>query len=67
VNRHRRDAKPRTLGADRGVTLVEYVLVLSLIVLVALAGLSAFGSTLGDDSDDSAGRVVTAGGGTSGG
>ena len=34
----------------------------SLILLVALAGVSAFGSTLGDNVDDSASRVAAAGG-----
>jgi Flp pilus assembly pilin Flp len=52
---------------DRGATLVEYLLMLSLIVLVALAGVSALGTTLSDNVDDSASRVVTASGGTYGG
>lgn len=46
---------------DRGASLVEYVLMLSLIMLVALASVSAFGSTLGGSIDDSASRVVSAG------
>ncbi|MEZ5244080.1 MAG: hypothetical protein R2707_03215 [Acidimicrobiales bacterium] len=56
-----------TRGAARGASLVEYVLMLSLILLVALAGVSAFGTSIGDSVDDSASRVVTAGGGTFGG
>ena len=47
---------------DRGATLVEYVLLLSLIVLVCLASLTAFGDTVGGNIDSSASRVVTAGG-----
>ena len=35
---------------------------LSLILLVALAGVSAFGTTLGDNVDGSASRIVSAGG-----
>jgi len=66
MNRHER-SETRTPAAERGATLVEYVLMLSLILLVALAGVSAFGTTLGDSVDDSASRVVTAGGGTFGG
>ena len=56
---HSRDAI-RPADHDRGASLVEYVLLLSLIVLVALAGLTAFGSTVGDNIDDSASRIVTA-------
>ena len=49
-------------GAERGASLVEYVLMLSLILLVALAGVSAFGEGVGGSIDDSASRVVAAGG-----
>ena len=52
---------------ERGASLVEYVLMISLILLVALAGVSAFGTSIGDSVDDSANRVVTAGAGTFGG
>jgi len=49
-------------ATERGASLVEYVLMLSLILLVALAGVSAFGTSIGDSVDDSASRVVMAGG-----
>lgn len=64
MNRHidRRDDQTGSgEDADRGASLVEYVLMLSLILLVALAGVSAFGTTLGENVDDSASRVVAAG------
>lgn len=67
MNRHHRngsDTDRRPLVSERGASLVEYVLMLSLILLVALAGVSAFGGTLGDSVDDSASRVVTASGGS---
>jgi len=69
MNRQQRsDATQNTdTDHDRGASLVEYVLMLSLILLVALAGVQAFGTTIGDSVDDSASRVVTAGGGTFGG
>ena len=49
---------------ERGASLVEYVLLLSLIVLVCLASLTAFGEGITGSVDDSASRVVTAGGGS---
>jgi Flp pilus assembly pilin Flp len=52
----------RLLG-DTGATLVEYTLLLSLIAIVCLAALSAFGSTNSDSVNDSASRIVAAGGG----
>ncbi|GEM_PF-2529114 len=52
---------------ERGASMVEYVLLFSLIVLVCLASLTAFGEGVGSRSDDSASRIVTAGGGTYGG
>ncbi|MEO0492989.1 MAG: Flp family type IVb pilin [Actinomycetota bacterium] len=58
MNRHLAD-HPDQMN-DRGASLVEYVLLLSLIVLVCLASLSAFGEGIGDSIDDSANRVVTA-------
>lgn len=66
MNRHHRAIHQtedlRSMGRDeRGASLVEYVLMLSLILLVALAGVSAFGSTLGENVDDSASRVAAAG------
>ncbi len=62
MNRHHRnDVTFEKETTDRGASLVEYVLMLSLILLVALAGVSAFGTTLGDNVDNSASRVVAAG------
>lgn len=49
---------------ERGASFVEYVLLLSLIVLVCLASLTAFGEGITGSVDDSASRVVTAGGGS---
>ncbi len=49
---------------ERGASLVEYVLLLSLIVLVCLASVTAFGEGVSGNVDDSASRVVSAGGGT---
>lgn len=62
MNRH----SPRPSGlrddtTDRGASLVEYVLMLSLIMLVALGSVTAFGDTLGADFQDSASRVAAAG------
>ena len=68
MNRHHgNDDTFEKATTERGASLVEYVLMLSLILLVALAGVSAFGTSIGDSVDDSASRVVTAGGGTFGG
>ena len=67
MNRHHGNDEAGTATTERGASLVEYVLMLSLILLVALAGVSAFGETLGGSVDDSASRVVTANGGTYGG
>jgi len=67
MNRHQRSDQATEADLDRGASLVEYVLMISLILLVALAGVSAFGTSIGDSVDDSASRVVTAGGGTFGG
>ncbi|MDG2026473.1 MAG: hypothetical protein P8J50_05145 [Acidimicrobiales bacterium] len=53
------------VGIFAGIaSLVEYALLLSLIMLVALAlaSASAFGSTVSGSVDDSASRVVSAGG-----
>ena len=62
--RHHHDPTDRAGICERGASLVEYVLMISLILLVALAGVSAFGASIGDSVDDSASRVVTASGGT---
>lgn len=59
---HGNDDTSETGVTERGASLVEYVLMLSLIMLVALAGVSAFGTSIGDSVDDSASRVVMAGG-----
>ncbi len=50
----------RTLDS-RGASLIEYTLLLSLIVLAALAGLSAFGLGVSGSFNDSAGRIAAAG------
>ncbi len=64
VNRHH--VVCDTDHPERGASLVEYVLLLSLIVLVCLASLTAFGEAIGSSTDDSASRVVTASGGSYG-
>ena len=67
MNRHLHRTIQKDDAGERGASLVEYLLMLSLIVLIALAGVSALGETVGDSVDNSASRVVTAGGGTFGG
>ena len=65
MNRHFGDRRDRCRphGSEpRGASLVEYVLVLSLIVLVTIASVSAFGTGIGENIDDSASRLTTAGG-----
>jgi Flp pilus assembly pilin Flp len=63
MNRHHgNDDTFQKEATERGASLVEYILMLSLILLVALAGVSAFGTSIGDSVDDSASRVVMAGG-----
>jgi len=47
---------------SRGASLVEYTLLISLIALAALAGLTAFGGGVNASIDDSAGKIVSAGG-----
>ena len=47
---------------ERGAALVEYILLFSLIVLVCLASVTAFGDGVSGSVDDSASRVVEAGG-----
>ncbi len=49
---------------ERGASLVEYVLLMSLIVLVCLASVTAFGDGVSGNVDGSASRIVTAGGGS---
>lgn len=58
MNRHLADLQDHV--NDRGASLVEYVLLFSLIFLVCLASVTAFGEGIGDSIDDSANRVVTA-------
>ena len=65
MNRHRpqrNHGARRTEPDERGASLVEYVLMVSLILLVALAGVSALGTGLADNVDNSASRVAAAGG-----
>lgn len=67
MNRHTVKNVSQTLEGnqrDRGASLVEYVLLLSLIVLVCLASVTAFGDGISGNVDNSASRVVTAGGGS---
>lgn len=46
--------------ATRGASVIEYLLLLSLIVLVCLASLRAFGNGVSEDVDHSSSRVVAA-------
>ena len=50
--------------SDSGAALVEYVLLFSLIVLVCLASVTAFGDGVSGNVDGSASRIATAGGGS---
>jgi Flp pilus assembly pilin Flp len=64
MNRHSRGPHTESrlrLVAQRGASLIEYMLVLSLIALVTLASVATFGGGVGDSIDDSASRVMTAG------
>ncbi len=47
---------------ESGASMVEYVLLFSLIVLVCLASVTAFGEGVGDSVDDTSSRIATAGG-----
>ncbi|MCB1014818.1 MAG: hypothetical protein KDB10_06830 [Acidimicrobiales bacterium] len=49
------------VGTDRGASLVEYVLMLSLIAMVCLAALSYFGGQSGNSLTRSSNSIVTAG------
>jgi Flp pilus assembly pilin Flp len=62
MNRHKRSGgiSVKTQTSERGAALVEYILLLSLVLLVALAGVLAFGTTTGDNIDDSADQGVAA-------
>lgn len=65
MNRHRtRPLHPLRGRGDHGASLVEYVLLLSLITLVAFAALSAFGQTNGGSINKSASKIVAAEGGS---
>jgi Flp pilus assembly pilin Flp len=52
------------MSGDSGASLVEYTLLLTLIAIVCLAALTAFGSTNSESVGNSASRIVTAQGGT---
>lgn len=52
------------MSGDSGASLVEYTLLLTLIAIVCLAALTAFGSTNSDSVDNSVSRIITAQGGT---
>lgn len=58
MNRHLIDHRDH--DNERGASLVEYVLLFSLIFLVCIASVTAFGDGIHDSIDDSANRVVTA-------
>jgi len=63
MNRHR-----VVIGFDNsesGAALVEYVLLFSLIVMVCLASVTAFGGGVSENVDGSASRITAAGGGNS--
>lgn len=45
---------------ERAASLVEYVLLFSLIVLICIASLTTFGGGVSDNVNDSANRVVAA-------
>lgn len=47
---------------DGGSSLVEYVLMVSLIALVCLAAVTSFGASNGGSINSSASRIVAAGG-----
>ena len=49
------------LRSDRGASLVEYVLMVSLIAMVCLAAISFFGSESGNSIDHSTSLIVSAG------
>ena len=58
MNRHTIDFEGYT--SERGASLVEYVLLFSLIFLVCLASVTAFGEGINDSVNDSSSRVVAA-------
>ncbi len=59
MNRHVIDLEG--YSSERGASLVEYVLLVSLIFLVCLASVSVFGEGISDSVNDSSSRIVTAG------
>lgn len=62
---NRTTENPTTAGrmaGDSGASLVEYTLLISLIALVALAALTAFGDANRGSVDDSASKIIAAGG-----
>ena len=54
---------PRRRRNERGASLVEYALMISLIAVACIVALSAFGVTNGGSINNSANEIVTAGGG----
>ena len=62
MNRHQHvSSDHEQVRGDAGASLVEYVLLISLIAIVCFAALSAFGSTNSDSINDSASSIVNAG------
>ena len=49
------------VSSDRGASLVEYVLMVSLIAMVCLAAISFFGSESGNSIGNSTSSIVSAG------
>ena len=53
-----RSSSPRTLLADtRGANLVEYIILVGVIALIAIAGFKAFGNRVNDKVNEQAGSV----------
>ena len=53
-----RSSSPRTLLADtRGANLVEYIILVGVIALIAIAGFKAFGNNVRAKVDEQAGSV----------
>ncbi|HEY0777466.1 MAG TPA: hypothetical protein VGD56_05810, partial [Gemmatirosa sp.] len=52
-------AGTRFVAADAGATMAEYALLIGVVVLVALVGAKAFGSSVSGKFASEAGRVAT--------
>lgn len=53
-----RTSSPRTLLSDtRGANLVEYIILVGVIALIAIAGFKAFGNRVNDKVNEQAGSV----------